>query len=96
MRQRQDPEAARHRGTSLGCHGVGTRPASGRQLWIPRVDIVADRLAGDVASRATFRRMDWVAGCDVLEIENEAGGVLRIDVEARASIWLSGPGSALR
>jgi hypothetical protein len=95
VRYQQDLEAQRHGGAGRGGYLVAVDPASGERLWMLKVYDVPDHSAAGVASPGRyFRRMTLAPDGAALEIENEVGGVYRVDLAARTSTWVSGPDSA--
>ena len=95
VRYQQDMESSRHGGTGRGGHLVAVDPASGERLWMLQVYVVPDHSAAGVSSPGRyFRRMALAPDRDELEIENEVGGVYRVDLAARTATWVSGPDSS--
>ena len=95
VRYQQDMEAQRHGGAGRGGYLVAVDPASGGRLWMLKVYDVPDHSAAGVSSPGRyFRRMTLSPDGGQLEIENEAGGVFRVDLAARTSTWVSGPDSS--
>ena len=95
VRYQQDMEASRHGGTGRGGYLVAVDPASGERLWMLQVYAVPDHSAAGVSSPGRyFRRMTLAPDRDELEIENEVGGVYRVDLAARTATWVSGPDSS--
>jgi hypothetical protein len=95
VRYQQDLEASRHGGTQRGGYLVAVDAASGERLWMLKVYFVPDHSAAGVSSPGRyFRRMTLAPGGDELEIENEVGGVYKVDLAKRTSTWVSGPDSS--
>ena len=94
VRYQQDMQAFRHGGNQRGGYLVAVDPASGERLWMLKVYEVPDHSAAGVESPGRyFRRMALLDGGAALEIENEVGGIYRVDLGARTSTWVSGPDS---
>lgn len=92
VRYQQDMDAGHHGGGGLGGYLAAVDAASGERLWMIRVYEVTDESAAGVSTPGCyFRRMTLLAGKNVLEIENEVGGVFRVDLAKRTSTWVSGP-----
>ena len=95
VRFQQDMDAQRHGGGGRGGYLVAVDPASGERLWMLKVYDVPDHSAAGVSSPGRyFRRMTLSADGSQLEIENEVGGVFRVDIAARTATWVSGPDSS--
>ena len=95
VRYQQDMDAQRHGGAGRGGYLVAVDPASGQRLWMLKVYDVPDHSAAGVSSPGRyFRRMTLSPDGGQLEIENEAGGVFRVDLAAHTSTWVSGPDSS--
>jgi hypothetical protein len=94
VRYEQDTEAARHGGDQPGGYLVAIDPASGARLWMLKVYTVPEPgRAGLPRLGRYFKRMTLVPEHNELEIENEVGGIYRVDLAARTSKWISGPDS---
>ena len=94
VRYQQDLEASRHGGNQRGGYLVAIDSATGERLWMLKVYFVPDHSAAGVSTPGRyFRRMTLAPDRDELEIENEVGGVYRVDLAARTSAWVSGPDS---
>jgi hypothetical protein len=92
VRYQQDMEAGRHGGGGLGGYLVAVDPTSDERLWMVKVYAVTDESAAGVSTPGCyFRHMTLLAGKNVLEIQNEVGGVFRVDLAKRTSTWVSGP-----
>jgi hypothetical protein len=94
VRYQQDGDALRHGADQASGYLVAVDPASGARLWMLKVYLVPAPTAPGLPSFGRyFRRMTLLADTEQLEIENEAGGVYRVDLRARTSTWISGPDS---
>ena len=94
IRYEQDMEAARHGGDQPGGYLVAIDPASGARVWMLKVYTVPEPTrAGLPRMGRYFKRMALLPGSEELEIENEVGGVYRVDLASRKSRWVSGPDS---
>lgn len=94
VRYMQDMEARRFGGDQSGGYLVAVNLKTGERLWMLKVYRVSDQTAAGVDDIGVyFHSMKLVPGAAQLEIENEVGGVYRVDLKARTSTWMSGPGS---
>lgn len=94
VRYQQDTEALSHGGDQRGGYLVAVDSASGARLWMLKVYLVPSAPTPALPSFGRhFRRMTVLPGGKTLEIENEVGGVYRVDLGARTSQWVSGPDS---
>ena len=92
VRYQQDMDAGHHGGGGLGGYLVAVDPASGERLWMVKVYEVTDHSAAGVSTPGCyFRRMTLLPDKNALEIQNEVGGVFRVDLAKRTSTWVSGP-----
>jgi len=92
VRYQQDMDAGHHGGGGLGGYLTAVDAASGKRLWMLKVyEVTDDSAAGVSTPGCYFRRMTLLAGKNALEIENEVGGVFRVDLAKRTSTWVSGP-----
>lgn len=90
IRYQQDDHDDRA-GDQPGGYLMAVDVATGKRLWRTKVyDIVAGPAGAPVAA-LYFRSMRLAPGGDALLIENEAGGVYRVDLATRASTQVSGP-----
>ena len=79
-------------GDQPGGYLVATDVKSGQRLWRLKVYEVPDqRAAGRPTVARYFRAMRLSASGDSLEIENESGGVYRVDLAARSAAQTAGP-----
>lgn len=68
---------------------------TGKRLWRLKVyDVVDSRAAGVQLGGVYFRAMRLAAGGTALEIENESGGVYRVDLATRKVTRVSAPPAA--
>lgn len=94
IRYEQDLEALKHGGDQLGGYLVAIDPASGSRLWMLKVYLVPAPSSPAVPRFGRyFRRMSLLPGAQQIEIENEVGGIYRVDLASRSSTWVSGPDS---
>jgi hypothetical protein len=93
VRYMQDMQSFRHGGNQRGGYLVAVDPKSGERLWMLKVYHVTDHSAANVETPGIYFRTMKLTGPDQLEIENEVGGVYRVDLRARSSTWVSGPQS---
>jgi hypothetical protein len=94
IRFEQDLEALKHGGDQLGGYLVAIDAATGNRLWMLKVYLVPAPSAPAVPRFGRyFRRMSLLPGGQQIEIENEAGGIYRVDLATRTSAWVSGPDS---
>ena len=79
-------------GDQPGGYLVALDAKTGQRLWRLKVYAVPDaRAQGRPALPRYFRALRLGADKSSLEIENEAGGVYRVDLSARTSAQISGP-----
>lgn len=94
VRYQPDRDAMSHGGDQPGGYLVALDAATGARLWMLKVyEIGAPSRAGLPAFGRYFKRMTLLADRNQLEIENEVGGIYRVDLAARTSTWVSGPDS---
>ena len=94
VRYMQDMQARRFGGEQSGGYLVAVDPTSGERLWMLKVYRVADHSGAGVDDIGVhFRSMKLLAGEDTIEVENEVGGVFRVDLRSRNSRHVSGPES---
>ena len=93
VRYQQDTDALRHGGDQRGGYLVAIDPATGARLWMLKVYLVPPAPSPALPSFGRhFRRMTLLDD-NKLEIENEVGGMYRVDLGARTATWVSGPDS---
>lgn len=94
VRYQQDTEALSHGGDQRGGYLVAIDPATGQRLWMLKVYLVPPAPNPALPSFGRhFRRMTLLPEGPVLEIENEVGGIYRVDLATRKVSWVAGPDS---
>lgn len=82
-------------GDQPGGYLVAIDAKSGQRLWRLKVYEVPDqRAAGRPAMARYFRSMRLSPNGDSLEIENESGGVYRVDLASRNALQTGGPAAS--
>lgn len=82
-------------GDQPGGYLVAIDAKSGQRLWRLKVYQVPDqRAAGRPAMARYFRSMRLSPNGDSLEIENESGGVYRVDLASRNALQTGGPAAS--
>lgn len=84
---RYDDRAGDQRGGYLAAVDVAT----GQRLWRVKVYAIAPQPPGAPTLAMYFRSMRLDPGCKALVIENEAGGVYRVDLATHESAQIGGP-----
>lgn len=84
---RYDDRAGDQRGGYLAAFDVAT----GQRLWRVKVYAIAPQPPGAPTLAMYFRSMRLDPGCKALVIENEAGGVYRVDLATHESAQIGGP-----
>ena len=78
-----------------GGYLVAIDAQSGQRLWRLKVyDVPDPRAAGRPAMARYFRSMRLSPGGDSLEIENESGGVYRVDLVSSSALQTGGPAAS--
>ncbi|HET7930246.1 MAG TPA: hypothetical protein VFL63_02515 [Rhodanobacteraceae bacterium] len=90
IRYQQDDHDDRA-GDQAGGYLVAVDAATGKRLWRIKVYVIAAGPPGAPVAALYFRSMRLAPGGDALLIENEAGGVYRVDLATHASTQISGP-----
>jgi len=94
VRYMQDMDPLRHGGDQPTGYLVAVDPGSGNRLWMLKVYRVPDSGSVGVPSFGRyFKRMTLLPADNAIEIENEVGGVYRVNLAARIATWVSGPDS---
>lgn len=94
IRYEQDMEALKHGGDQLGGYLVAVDPANGKRLWMLKVYLVQAPSSPAVPRFGRyFKHMRLLPGGQQIEVENEVGGVYRVDLANRTATWVSGPDS---